>query len=71
METRKTEKKGTPQFMTPESQEDQNEEVVSQKTDVWAIGIIIYMISYFKYPCDDPKEYVLMEKIREGAFKKS
>ena len=54
--------------MPPEGLKQYGEQIISQRTDVWAIGVNIFMISYLKHPFQDPDDFLMRGKIREGMF---
>ncbi len=50
---------GTPLYMSPENIEG----YVTTKSDIWSLGVIIYLYFYEKYPFEDDKRDVLLDKI--------
>ena len=68
METQRKTKRGTAHFMTPEALASHDIEVVSQKTDVWGAGLVIYFMAYLKHPFQHPDNHEMEKKIIAGMF---
>ena len=51
---------GTPCYVAPEVLEG----TYDRKCDIWALGVIFYVMLYGKYPFDDNNKSVLFEKIK-------
>jgi len=71
METRVATKKGTEMYATPESLASDGLEVISQHTDVWSSGVLIYEMAYLKHPFHHPDYFEKLKKIKEGKLLKS
>ena len=56
---------GSPYFMAPELVHDG---VVSKKTDIWAYGIICYLLCYRKYPFVSKDYFGLLKEIKGFAL---
>lgn len=52
---------GTPCYVAPEVLEG----TYDRKCDIWALGILTYVMLYGKYPFDDENKSVLFEKIKK------
>ena len=51
---------GTPGYVAPEVLEG----TYDRKCDIWALGVLLYVMLYGKYPFDDDNKAVLFEKIK-------
>ena len=51
---------GTPGYVAPEVLEG----TYGRKCDIWALGVLLYVMLYGKYPFDDDNTAILFEKIR-------
>ena len=51
---------GTPCYVAPEVLEG----TYDRKCDIWALGVLLYVMLYGKYPFDDENKAVLFDKIR-------
>ena len=58
---------GTPFYMAPEVANNQK---YNQLTDVWGLGIIMFMIITGKSPYNGQKNNLIIEKVRKGAYNK-
>ncbi|CAG5109712.1 Oidioi.mRNA.OKI2018_I69.chr2.g4216.t1.cds [Oikopleura dioica] len=59
-------KKGNSRFIPPVCFGSM--QVYNFRTDVWAVGVVIYMISYLKNPFEDDSDFQMVKKIREGQY---
>ena len=58
---------GTAEFISPEMV---NQNISDYKTnDIWALGIIIYMIFNGQSPFKDKNDFMTLDKVKEGKFK--
>jgi calcium-dependent protein kinase len=55
---------GTPNYMAPETIEGK----CSPKSDVWSLGVIMYVMLSGRYPFDGNTQEEILEAIKEGAF---
>jgi serine/threonine protein kinase len=56
---------GTPFYLAPELWQDKP---CSKKSDVWAIGVILYEMVCMKYPFEAHEMEVLEQKVRNAKF---
>ncbi len=56
---------GTPYYLSPELCEEQP---YNEKSDIWALGCILYEITTFKHPFDANNQAALIIKILKGKY---
>ena len=62
--------KGTPITMSPEILKGE-ENLISNKTDIWSLGIIIYYMLFKEYPYNSKNEYQIIKEIESNKQLKS
>ena len=56
---------GTPEYLAPELIEKQDEgSNYGFKSDMWALGVIIFSLLCGRHPFDEPKRNILFQKIQ-------
>ena len=56
---------GTPYYLSPELCE---EKPYNEKSDVWALGCVLYELCTFKHPFDATNQAALIMKIIRGRY---
>ena len=56
---------GTPYYLSPEMCE---EKPYNEKSDVWALGCVLYELCTFKHPFDANNQGALILRIVKGKF---
>jgi serine/threonine protein kinase len=70
MKTRVVTEKRTSVFTAPEALVSNGLEEISQQTDIWGCGLIIYYISYLQHPFYHTNTAEMINKISEGIIRK-